>query len=361
MTEGRLFNFSAGPAILPESALHEVRDNLLNYKGSGVGIMEMSHRGSHFQAIIDETESLLRSLLGLSEDYAILFTTGGATNQFSMVPLNLLSSGDTASYLITGTWAKNAYKEAKRFFPEVSVAASSEKENFSHIPSELSLLPNSKYLHFTSNNTIFGTQFTKEPDAGNIPLVCDASSDFLHKPLDMSKYGLIYAGAQKNLGPAGVTLVIIRKDLISDKPSTLPIMMNYKTYADSQSLYNTPATLPIYVVKEVLKWLVDQGGLKAIEVKNRRKANLLYAQIDSSDFYTTPVNTPDRSLMNVVFRIRDESLEAEFISQASKRGLLGLKGHRSVGGMRASIYNAFPEEGVLALVELMKEFEQTRG
>lgn len=359
MTE-RLFNFNAGPAVLPVEVLETVRDNVLNYKSTGIGLLEMSHRSADFDEILNTALSDLRELLGVSDDYAIIFTTGGATNHFSMVPMNLLSPNTTADYVVGGFWAKKAAQEAKKF-GEVNIAASSQDKNFSYIPKQLSLSENSAYVHITSNNTIVGSEYHEEPQIGGRVLVCDASSDFLHKKVDVSKYGLIYAGAQKNLGPAGVTLVIIRKDLLKRIPDGLPIMQDYRTYADSNSLYNTPPVVNIYVVAEVFKWLKRIGGLDAIEKRNREKAEILYQALDQSSFYKAVVAKEDRSLMNVTFRLPTEQLEEDFAKQAKKEGFIGLKGHRSVGGIRASIYNAFPKEGVVALVSFMKEFERTQG
>lgn len=359
MIENRIYNFSAGPAVLPEDVLVRVRDNLVNYKGCGLGVAEMSHRGKEFTEIIEGAEASLKRLLSLSDDYAIIFTTGGATNQFSMVPMNLMA-GKTADYINTGSWSKKAIAEAKKF-GEVRVAASSQEESFSYIPTDVDVSSDAAYLHFTSNNTIFGTQFSSEPDAGSVALVCDASSDFLHKPLDVSKYGLIYAGAQKNLGPAGVTIAIIRKDLLDRIPENLPIMLDYRTYVENNSLYNTPPTFPIYVVREVLSWLEAQGGLAEIEKRNRRKAGMLYDAIDASDFYRGTARKDSRSVMNVTFRLTDEALEPSFLEKAAAAGFSGLKGHRSVGGVRASIYNAFPEQGISELIKFMREFESSHG
>ncbi|MCB0325234.1 MAG: 3-phosphoserine/phosphohydroxythreonine transaminase [Bdellovibrionales bacterium] len=356
----RIHNFSAGPAVLPLAVVEKVRENLVNYEGSGLGVMEMSHRGPLFETIIGEAEACLRRLLQLDNTFAVLFATGGATNQFSMVPMNLLLPGMVGDYIITGTWAEKAYAEAKKF-GEVAVAASSEAERFRSIPKEFRLSPRSAYLHFTSNNTIVGSQFRHEPDANGTPLICDASSDFLHKPLAMSRYGLVYAGAQKNLGPAGVTIVIIRRDLLERCPEQLPIMLDYRTYTNHGSLYNTPPTFPIYVTGAVLQWIEALGGLEEMERRNNEKAALLYARLDRSDFYRSVVDPSDRSVMNVTFRIHDHALEDKFLVEAQARGLDGLQGHRSVGGMRASIYNAFPREGVVALIEFMDDFEQRFG
>ena len=356
----RVFNFNPGPAVLPLAVLENVRENLLDFSGTGMGIMEVSHRSKEFQKIIDETTADLKELLSIGDQYEVLYTTGGATNQFSMVPMNLLPPGQTANYIITGSWAQNAYKEAQKF-GKTHAAGSSKDKNFSYIPKSCDITADCAYCHFTSNNTIFGTQFSSEPDAGEALLVCDASSDFLHKKIDVSKYGLIYAGAQKNLGPAGVTLVVIRRDLLERCPASLPLMMNYRTYSESQSLHNTPPVFAIYVVHEVLRWLKGLGGLAAIERQNRRKAEVLYKAIDGSSLYYGHAEADARSLMNVTFRLKNESLEGVFVKEAEAAGLVGLKGHRSVGGLRASIYNAFPPEGVDALVSFMQEFERTRG
>lgn len=358
--EGRIYNFSAGPAVLPETVIAEARDNLLNYKNSGLGLLEMSHRGSQFSEIIAGTETALRDLVGISDDYAVLFTTGGASNQFSMVPMNLLPKGATADYIISGAWSEKAEQEGKKF-GNAHTAGTSADCNFRSLPKTITLSENPAYVHFTSNNTIFGTQYQVEPDSQGAPLVCDASSDFLCRPLDISKYGVIYAGAQKNLGPAGVTIVVIRKDLLARSSKSLPTMMNYNTYASSDSLYNTPPCFPIYIVGEVVKWIKSLGGLSAMHEHNIRKAAVLYNYMDSTSFYVPYADQADRSLMNVTFRLQNTELEGPFAKQATAAGFDGLKGHRSVGGLRASIYNAFPIEGVEKLVAFMKEFERANG
>jgi phosphoserine aminotransferase len=358
--ESRGYNFSAGPAVLPLEVIETVKENLSNYAGCGMGVMELSHRGAPFTEIIQTCEANLRNLLSLSDDYAVLFTTGGASMQFSMVPMNLCAENQIASYVVTGSWAKNALKEAKRF-RNVEVAGTSEDKNFCYLPKDLKVSDNAAYLHYTSNNTIFGTQFRTEPEVKNTVLVCDASSDMLHKKIDVNKYGVVYAGAQKNLGPAGVTLVIIRKDLLERCPENLPIMMNYKTYSENASLYNTPPAFPIYVVGEVLKWIGRNGGLDEMEKRNQEKAAILYEAIDGTDFYYCHADRDCRSLMNVTFRIKNNDLEPVFIKEATAQGFFDLKGHRSVGGLRASIYNAFPKQGVLDLVSFMKEFEKKNG
>ena len=358
----RIYNFSAGPAVLPLPVLEEAQSNLLSLPGVGMSVLEISHRSKAFDEIILDAEADMRKLAGISDNYRVLFLQGGASLQFSMVPMNLLPEGGKADYVVTGVWSKKAVKEAKRA-GQVNIAATTEAENFSRIPrqEELKLDPDAAYVHFTTNNTIYGTEWKQEPEAGDVPLVGDASSDIFSHPIDVSKYGLIYAGAQKNLAPAGVTLVIIRDDLLARSPESLPTMLNYNTHAAERSLYNTPPVFAIYVMRLVLKWLLDQGGLEAMEQRNEEKAGLLYDAIDSSDFYRAHAAPDSRSLMNVAFRLPSEELEKRFISEATKAGLDGLKGHRLVGGCRASIYNAFPREGVEALVSFMKEFERTHG
>jgi phosphoserine aminotransferase len=359
MTE-RIYNFSAGPAVLPLEVLEIAKEDLVCYKDSGIGVMELSHRSSWFDEIIKSAEANLRDLLEIPDDYGVIFMGGGATTQFSMVPMNLLSGETQANYLLSGSWAKKACAEAKKF-GTVHVAGTSEDKNFSYIPTGIELSGNPAYLHFTSNNTITGTEFSKEPDAGSVPLVCDASSDLMHKKIDVSKYGIIYAGAQKNLGPAGVTVVIIRKDLLDRAPDNLPVLMIYRTNVEKQSLYNTPPTFPIYVMGEVFKWVKRKGGLDQLEKINRRKAALLYDAIDATEFYQGTAEKDSRSIMNITFRIADHDLEPVFLEQAAQNGMVTLKGHRSVGGLRASLYNAFPEEGAAALVNFMKEFEKKHG
>ena len=364
MPTDRIFNFSAGPAVLPEPVLRKAQEAIWNVAGSGIGIMEHSHRGKVFDKIRDEAEQDCRDLAGVSADYQVLFLQGGASLQFSMVPMNLLPSDRTADYLLTGVWAQKAVKEAKILGGKVHLAASSESTNFDRIPaaSEIKFSSSPAYVHLTTNNTIYGTQWPSEPAVpAGVPLVADTSSDIYSRPIDVSKYGLIYAGAQKNLGPSGLVLVIIRNDLIEAGPTTLPTMLQYRTHAAEKSLYNTPPTFAIYFMGQVFKWIKEQGGLKAMAEHNESKAKLLYDFIDQSDFFRGTAQRDSRSLMNVCFRGPNEELEAKFISEATKRGLDGLKGHRSVGGMRASIYNAFPEQGVDALVDFMKEFERKRG
>lgn len=356
----RIYNFSAGPAVLPEDVLLQAQEDLYAYKEAGMSVMEMSHRSKEYDQIFTEAKDDLRKLLDIGENYEILFLQGGATLQFSMVPLNLMPPNNKADYINTGAWSKKAIKEAKRV-GEVNIAASSEESNFSRIPkqSELKLTPDASYVHFTSNNTIFGTQFKAEPEVGKVPLVCDASSDMLHKKIDVNKYGIIYAGAQKNMGPAGVALVIIKKDLIERSSDALHTYLNYKIHADKGSLYNTPPSYSVYIMGLVYKWLLKIGGLDEMYKRNLDKANMLYDYIDSTDgYYKGTAEKEDRSLMNVTFRLSSEELEKKLIAEATAKGFSGLKGHRSVGGLRASIYNAFPQNGVADLVEFMKDFKK---
>jgi phosphoserine aminotransferase len=356
----RIFNFSAGPAALPEAVLRKAQEAIWNVAGSGIGIMEHSHRGKVFDRIIAEAEESCRSLADIPDDYRVLFLQGGASLQFAMVPMNLLGPDRTADYLVTGVWSQKAVKEAKPV-GKVHIAVSSESTNFDRIPrpSEIRYSPNPVYVHLTTNNTIFGTQWKAEPPVpSGAPLIADASSDIYSRPIDVRKYGLIYAGAQKNLGPSGVVLVIIRDDLVEAGAKNLPTMLQYRTHAAEKSLYNTPPTFGIYFMGEVFKWIQSQGGLTAMAEHNQSKAALLYDYLDSSDFFRGTAQPDSRSPMNVCFRAPTEDLETKFISEATKRGLDGLKGHRSVGGMRASIYNACPREAVEALVRFMKEFER---
>jgi phosphoserine aminotransferase len=358
--EKRIYNLSAGPAILPEEVLLEAQKDFISYKGSGMNVMEMSHRGKIFDAIIKEADADLRKLLGIDDKFSILFLQGGATLQFSMVPLNLMPPKNKADYIVTGSWAEKAVKEAKRV-GTVNIAATTKAENYTRIPkqSELKLDTDASYVHFTSNNTIYGTEWRNEPETGNVPLVCDASSDFLHKKLDMNKYGLIYAGAQKNIGPAGVTVVIIRKDLLERTSDSLHTYMNYKIHVDNESMYNTPTTFGIYISGLVFKWLLNMGGLDEMYRRNVEKAKVLYDAIDNSDgYYKGTTVKEDRSLMNVTYRLPNEQLEEKFIKEASAKEFSGLKGHRSVGGIRASIYNAFPKKGVEELVSFMNDFKK---
>jgi len=353
----RIHNFSAGPAVLPVEVLEEARENLLSLGTTGIGIMEHSHRGKAYMAVHEECEALCRELAGIPNDYHVLFLQGGASLQFSMVPMNLLGPGATADYLVTGVWSQKAVAEARRC-GNVHVACSSEDRNFCYIPKSCTNSVNPAYVHFTSNNTIFGTQFATEPATpAAVPLICDASSDIFSRPIPIAKYALIYAGAQKNLGPSGVTLVIIRNDLVARGPKELATMLQYRTYADDHSLYNTPPTFGIYVMGLVFKWNKKQGGLAAIERVNREKAGKLYRYLDESKRFRATADRDSRSQMNVTFVTGDAALDDKFVAQAKKRGLDGLKGHRSVGGMRASLYNAFPPAGVDALIDVMREFE----
>jgi len=362
MSTQRLFNFSAGPAVLPESVVLEAQRDLVALPGVGMSILEISHRSKTFEAILAKTEADLRTLGGVPATHKVLFLQGGASLQFSMVPLNLLTPGATADYIVTGGWAQKAVKEAKRV-GTVHIAGSTESENFARIPrqDELSLTPGAAYVHFTTNNTLYGTEWKSEPAVGDVPLVADTSSDMFSRPIDVARYGLIYAGAQKNLGPSGVTLVIVREDLLARSAKSLHTMLNYAVHAENGSMYNTPPCFGIYLMGLVMQWALAQGGLEAIGATNARKAAALYAEIDRTGFYRGTAAKDSRSQMNVTFRLPTEDLDNQFVKAATAAGLDGLKGHRSVGGMRASIYNAFPEAGVTALVEFMREFERTRG
>ena len=362
MNTTRIFNFSAGPAVLALPVLEEAQRDLLALPGVGMSVMEISHRSKAFEGILASAIDDIRTLAGVPNGYRILMLQGGASLQFSMVPMNLLGDGLTADYLDTGSWAAKAIKEAKRT-GSVHVAASSKSDGYARIPGpdERSLSDGPAYVHMTSNNTIEGTEWHELPDVGPAPLVCDASSDIFSRPIDIAKFGLIYAGAQKNLGPSGVTLVIVREDLLERAPDTLPSMLNYKVHADNNSLYNTPNTFGIYLLGLTVKWLLASGGLGTIGDVNRRKASKLYAEIDRTGFYRGTANREDRSLMNVTFRLGAEELEGAFVRESTAAGLDGLKGHRSVGGMRASIYNAFPAAGIDALVDFMRDFERRNG
>jgi phosphoserine aminotransferase len=358
----RIFNFSAGPAVLPLEVLEQVQRDLLALPGVGMSILEISHRSKPFDDVIEGCEADLRTLAGIGDDYRVLFLQGGASLQFSMVPMNLLPPGGSADYIITGSWAQKAAKEAKRV-GAVKVAATTESTNFTRVPTqpELTLDPAAAYVHYTTNNTIFGTEFPYVPDVGAVPLVADASSDIFSRPIPVAKHGLIYAGAQKNLAPAGVTLVIVRDDLVKRTPAALPTMLQYSVHAENKSMYNTPPVFAIYIMRLVLTWLIQQGGLEAVGRRNARKADKLYAEIDRTGFYRGHAEPESRSRMNVTFRLASEELEKKFAKDATAAGLDGLKGHRSVGGLRASIYNAFPEAGVDALVQFMQEFERKHG
>jgi phosphoserine aminotransferase len=361
-TVHRVHNFSAGPAVLPMSVLEEIQRNLVALPGVGMSILEISHRSAPFEKILADAAADLRTLAGVPPNYTILFLQGGASLQFSMVPMNLLTPGTTADYIDSGSWAEKAIKEAQKV-GTVNVAATTSGEGYSRIPrqDELALTPNAAYVHMTSNNTIEGTEYKQLPNVGTVPLVSDTSSDMFSRPIDIGRHALIYAGAQKNMGPAGVTVVIVRDDLLTRSSKSLPSMLSYAVHAKNGSLYNTPPAFAVYTMGLVMKWLLAQGGLAAIERVNLRKAEKLYAEIDRSGFYRGTAHKECRSLMNVTFRLSSEDLEALFVKESTAAGLDGLKGHRSVGGMRASIYNAFPEEGVDALVAFMREFERRHG
>jgi len=361
-TMTRIFNFSAGPAVLPVEVLEEAQRDLIALPGVGMSVLEISHRSKPFDEIIEGCEADLRALAGIPPNYHVLFLQGGASLQFSMVPMNLLPPGGSADYIVTGSWSQKAVKEARRV-GGVKIAGSTESDNFTRVPkqSELTLDPNAAYVHLTTNNTIFGTEWHDLPDVGRVPLVADTSSNMYSRPIDMAKYGLIYAGAQKNLAPAGLTLVIIRDDLVARTPPSLATMLQYSVQVENKSLYNTPPVFAIYVMRLVLKWLLDRGGLSAIERQNIRKADKLYAEIGRTGFYRGHAEKDSRSRMNVTFRLPNEELDKKFIKEATAAGLDGLKGHRSVGGLRASMYNAFPEAGVDVLVAFMREFERVNG
>jgi phosphoserine aminotransferase len=361
MTE-RIYNFSAGPAVLPLPVLEEAQRDMLALPGVGMSVMEISHRSKTFDEIIGGAEQGLRELMGIPENYKVLFLQGGASLQFSMIPMNLLSAGQTADYIITGSWGKKALKEAKRA-GTINVAANMEDSRYSRTPEqhELKLSPGAAYVHLTSNETIEGVEWKDLPEVGDVPLISDASSNILSRVEPVEKYALIYAGAQKNMGPSGLTVVIIRDDLLARIPDGLHTMLDYRTHVENDSLYNTPNTWGIYILNLVCKWLKGKGGLAGMQRDNEAKAKLLYDAIDATDFYRGHAAPESRSLMNVTFRLPSEDLEKQFVKEATAATLDGLKGHRSVGGLRASIYNAFPREGVEALVEFMKEFERKNG
>jgi phosphoserine aminotransferase len=361
MTE-RIFNFSAGPAVLPVPVLEEAQRDLLSLPGVGMSVMEISHRSKTFDEIIGRAESGVRELLNIPDNYRVLFLQGGASLQFSMVPMNFLPADGSADYVVTGSWGKKAVKEARRS-GSVNIAATMADGGFTRVPGqdEMSLDPRSTYVHITSNETIEGVQWKHEPTTGAVPLVADASSDILSRAIPVEKYGLIYAGAQKNIGPSGVTLVILRDDLLQRIPEGLHTMLDYRTHVENKSLYNTPNTWGIYIISLVCKWIKDKGGIAAMERENEEKARLLYDAIDATDFYRGHADADCRSTMNVTYRLPSEELEKKFTVEATAQGLDGLKGHRSVGGIRASIYNAFPRAGVEALVSFMRDFERRNG
>ncbi|MDO7907358.1 3-phosphoserine/phosphohydroxythreonine transaminase [Paenibacillus sp. JX-17] len=359
----RAYNFNAGPAALPLAVLERAQAEFVDFRGTGMSIMEMSHRGAVYESVHHEAQERLLKLLGITEGYKVLFLQGGASTQFAMLPFNLLTEGKTASYVKTGSWADKALKEAK-LIGQTHVAASSEEDKYMRIPdvSRLELPENTAYLHVTSNETIEGTQYQQYPETGSIPLIADMSSDILSRNIDIKQFGMIYAGAQKNLGPSGITVVVAREELVSSSPSTIPTMLRYDTHVKNNSLYNTPPSFSVYMVNEVLKWIEEQGGIDGVERQNREKASLLYQTIDeSAGFYQGCVHTDDRSIMNVTFRLQSEELEKKFIKASEEEGFVGLKGHRSVGGLRASIYNAVPYESCRALTDFMDYFRKTNG
>jgi phosphoserine aminotransferase len=356
----RIFNFSAGPAMLPAEVLARAGDEMLDWRGTGMSVMEMSHRGKEFMSIAEEAEADLRELLAIPSQYKVLFLQGGATLQFAQVPMNLLRGKSKADYVLTGEWSKKAIKEAKNYC-DAAVVATSEDRNFTYAPKDWKVREDAAYVHYCSNETIGGVEFHSLPYSGSVPVVSDASSHFLSRPLEVSRYGLIYAGAQKNAGPAGLTFVIVREDLIGAAAKGTPSVMDYKLQAEADSMLNTPATYSLYVAGLVFKWLKAQGGVAAMEKKNIEKAKLLYDFLDRSRFFRNPVAKEDRSRMNVPFTLAKPDLDAAFLKGADERGMVQLKGHRSVGGMRASIYNAMPLEGVQRLVDYMKDFEARHG
>jgi phosphoserine aminotransferase len=358
----RVFNFSAGPAALPEPVLRQAADEMLDWHGCGMSVMEMSHRGKEFIGIHAEAERLLRELMGVPSNYKVLFLQGGAIGQNAFIPMNLLRGRTRADYVDTGIWSQKSIKEARKYC-SVNVAASGEATNFTAIPRQdtWKLDPQAAYVHICGNETIGGVQYHWTPDTGGVPLVCDMSSEILSRPMDVSRYGLIYAGAQKNIGPAGLTIVIVREDLIGDALPITPSAFDFKEQAEADSMLNTPPTYSIYIAGLVFNWIQAQGGVTAMQRHNEAKAALLYDYLDATGFYRSPIAREDRSLMNVPFKLRDDALDEAFLKGAQERGLVQLRGHRSVGGMRASIYNAMPLEGVQALVAYMKEFEQRHG
>lgn len=356
----RIHNFNAGPAALPLPVLEEIRDSFINFKGSGMSITEVSHRSKWFDDVINDAIERTKRLLKLDDRYHVLFIQGGASMQFCMTPLNFLSNGRSADYINTGTWSTKAIKEAQIQNKPIKVVASSEDKNFCYIPKDITFNTDAVYVHLTSNNTIKGTQFESLPDTGNVPMIIDMSSDIMSRPFDMSNIGMIYAGAQKNIGPAGVCMVIIRKDLLELSPDNIPSMLNYNTFASKNSMFNTPPCFAIYTIQLVMKWLEETiGGLEKMDEKNREKADLLYNFMDNSSFYRATADKGSRSLMNVTFRLPDETREKAFVAKAIENGMEGLKGHRSVGGCRASIYNATGINAINDLISFMKEFEKT--
>lgn len=362
MKAKRIYNFNAGPAALPLSVLEEIQEDFLNFNGTGMSIMEISHRSKDFDNVINDAAARTKRLLNLDDNYHVLFIQGGASLQFCMIPMNFLADGKSADYVDTGTWSTKAIREAEIMGKPVKMIASSADKNYSYIPKDINFNDDAVYVHLTSNNTIKGTQWAAFPDTKGVPIVCDMSSDMMSRPLDTSKFGLIYAGAQKNIGPAGVCMVIVRNDMLELVPDNIPTMLKYTTYASKNSLYNTPPCFAVYAVQLVLKWLEETvGGLEKMEAFNQKKAKLLYDFIDLSNFYRATAEPGSRSLMNVTFRLPDEELEKLFVQETLASGLGGLKGHRSVGGCRASIYNATTLEAVETLVDFMKTFEKKNG
>ena len=356
---GEIYNFSAGPAVLPKAVLKKAADEMLDYKGSGMSVMELSHRGKEFTGIIENAEATLREIMAISDNYKVMFLQGGASLQFAMIPLNLMTNNKKADYVHTGQWSKKAIAEAKKT-GEVNIVASSEEDNFTYIPKldPATFSKDADYFYIVTNNTIYGTEYKTIPETGDVPIVADMSSNILSAPVDVSKFGVIFAGAQKNIGPAGVAIVIIREDLVGKADETVPTLLNYKTQVDNKSMFNTPPCYSIYIAGLVFEWIKERGGLDAVAKNNQEKADILYDCIDQSDLFSSPVDVESRSLMNVPFVTGDKDLDAKFIKEAGKRGFKTLKGHRTVGGMRASIYNAMPKEGIEALVRFMKEFEK---
>lgn len=353
------YNFYAGPAILPKEVLKKTQDELLDFANTGLSVMETSHRSKEFLAVVNQAKERIKQILNISDDYTVLFLQGGASLQFAMIPMNFMQN-KKADYIHTGRWAQMAIKEGK-LFGDVHIAGSSEDKNFSYIPKQLDLSDDAQYVHLTSNETINGIQWNKFPETNDAPLIADMSSDIMSKKIDVNQFGLIYAGAQKNIGTSGVTLVIIRNDLLEKGDQSVTSMLKYKAHAEKESLYNTPSVIGLYIINEVMAWILNNGGIDGIEKRNNEKARILYDYIDSTEFYYGLVDKEDRSKMNVVMRIKNNDLEEQFVKEAKEQGLIGLKGHRSLGGLRASIYNAMPVEGVKALVEFMKEFEQKNG
>ncbi len=354
----RVFNFAAGPAVLPEPVLREVQEELLDYRGHGLSVMEMSHRSAVYGDIISDAIQRVKDILGLADKYEVLFLQGGASTQFYMIPLNFCPQDKVANYIDTGAWSTKALKEAKKIGKKMHVAATSADKEYTYIPKSYELSENPAYLHITTNNTIRGTEYKTDLDLGDVPLIADMSSNILSKPIDVFKYSVIYAGAQKNIGPAGATLVIIRKDMIEKINPNLPTMMDYNTHISKGSMFNTPPTFTIYVIGKVLKWIMDNGGLVGMQKRNEEKAKYIYDVIDQSDFYKGTVVKEDRSFMNIPFRLATEELEKKFVQEAAERDMIGLKGHRSVGGIRASVYNSLPIEAAQALAEFMIDFEK---